>query len=110
TRAVPITSNLRRMVARFVIATQPDGKGAAKRIADYVRFGVSPRGAQSLVLAAKGRALIEGRYNVSLDDLEAVLLHTLRHRVQLNYEGIAEGVDAEDMLLQTWRGVAHGPK
>ena len=110
TRAVPITSHLRRMVARFVIATQPDGKGAAKRIADYVRFGVSPRGAQSLVLAAKGRALIEGRYNVSLDDLDAVLLPTLRHRFQLNYEGIAEGVDAEDMLLQTWRGVAHGPK
>jgi len=110
TRAVPIAAHLRRMVARFVIATQPDGEGVSKRIADYVRFGVSPRGAQSLVLAAKGRALLEGRYNVSLDDLEAVLLATLRHRFQLNYEGIAEGIDAEGLLLDTWRSVAHGAK
>jgi len=82
----------------------------SKRVTDYVRFGVSPRGAQSLVLAAKGRALLEGRYNVSLEDLETVLLPTLRHRFQLNYEGIAEGVDAQDLLLTTWRSVVHGPK
>lgn len=110
TRAVPIASHLRRLVARFVIATQPDGLGVAKRIADFVRFGVSPRGAQSLVLAAKGRALLEGRYNVSHEDLDAVLLPTLRHRFQLNYEGVAEGIDAEDLLRTVWRSAVNGSK
>ena len=105
TRAVPIASHLRRLVARFVIATQPDGAGVSHEIADYVRFGVSPRGAQSLVLAAKGRSLLEGRYNVALEDLEAVLLPTLRHRFQLNYEGIAAGISAERLLNDTWQAV-----
>jgi MoxR-like ATPase len=64
----------------------------------YIRFGVSPRGAQCLVLAAKGHALLQHRYNVSFDDLRAVLLPTLRHRFQLNYAGEADAIDAEALL------------
>ena len=68
----------------------------------YIRFGISPRGAQSLVLAAKGHALLQQRYNVSFDDLRAVLRPTLRHRFQLNYEGEGDGVDAEALLARVF--------
>jgi MoxR-like ATPase len=103
TRQVPIASHVRRAVARFVIATQPDGAGVSSEITRNVRFGVSPRGAQSLVLAAKANALLSGRYNVSFDDLEAMLFPALRHRFQLSFEGQAEGVDSEKLLLDTFR-------
>ena len=60
----------------------------------YIRWGSSPRGVQTLVLAAKVRALLDGRYNVSFEDLRRVYLPGLRHRVLLNFEAQAEGVDA----------------
>ena len=98
-RQVPIASHVRRAVARFARATQPNDPNGAPAVTKYFRFGLSPRGAQSLVLAAKGNALLNGRYNVSFDDLKAVLAPTLRHRFQLNYEGEAEGVDANALLI-----------
>jgi len=97
-RSVPIAGHIRRAVARFVRRTQIDGAESPADVKRYVRFGISPRGAQCLVLAAKGHALLQHRYNVSLDDLRAVLLPTLRHRFQLNYAGEADEVDAEAML------------
>jgi MoxR-like ATPase len=97
-RSVPIASHVRRAVARFVRRTQIDVPEVAPETKRYIRFGVSPRGAQCLVLAAKGHALLEHRYNVGFDDLRAVLLPTLRHRFQLNYEGEADEVDAEALL------------
>jgi MoxR-like ATPase len=78
--------------------TQVDAPDVAPEVKRYIRFGVSPRGAQCLVLAAKGHALLEHRYNVSFDDLRAVLLPTLRHRFQLNYEGEADAIDAGALL------------
>jgi MoxR-like ATPase len=99
-RAVPIASHVRRAVARFVRRTQVDGAEADRDVKQYVRFGISPRGAQCLVLAAKGHALLQRRYNVSFEDLRAVLLPVLRHRFQLNYAGEADEVDAEAMLCQ----------
>jgi MoxR-like ATPase len=98
TRDVPISSELRTMVARFVRATQPDLPGAPERVRRYVRYGVSPRGAQALVLAAKARGLMEGRYNVAGEDLHAVAIPALRHRVQLNFEGEAAGVSVDDVI------------
>ena len=98
TRDVPISSELRTMVARFVRATQPDLPGAPERVRRYVRYGVSPRGAQALVLAAKARGLMEGRYNVAIEDLHAVAIPALRHRVQLNFEGEAAGVSVDDVI------------
>ena len=64
------------------------------------RRSVSPRGAQALVLAAKGHALLAGRYNVSFEDIRAVLSPVLRHRFQLNYEGEAEGIDAAALIVR----------
>jgi MoxR-like ATPase len=97
-RLVPIAAHVRRAVARFVRRTQLDGADVPLDVKRYIRFGISPRGAQCLVLAAKGHALLQHRYNVSFDDLRAVLRPTLRHRFQLNFEGEADQVDAEAML------------
>jgi MoxR-like ATPase len=98
TRGVPVASHVRRAVARFMLATQPE-RSASKDVQRYVRFGVSPRGGQALVLAAKAHALLRGRYNVSFEDLEATLLPALRHRFQLNFEGEAEGVAVDELLV-----------
>jgi hypothetical protein len=99
-RSVPIASHVRRAVARFVRRTQLEDPDVAADVKRYIRFGISPRGAQSLVLAAKGHALLRHRYNVSFDDLRAVLRPTLRHRFQLNFEGEADQVDAEALLTR----------
>jgi len=103
-REVPIAAHVRRAVARFALATQPDRQSSAEDVRRYIRFGLSPRGAQALVLAGKGNALLEGRYNVSFDDLRKMLLPTLRHRVQLNFQGEAEGQDIEAMLTRLFEG------
>ncbi len=97
-RQVPVASHVQRAVARFAIATQPHLPGVSPEVTRYFRFGLSPRGAQSMVLAAKGHALLSGRYNVAFEDLEAVLSPALRHRFQLNYEGEAEGIDPSRVL------------
>ena len=106
TRDVPISSELRTRVARFVRATQPDLPEAPDRIRRYVRYGVSPRGAQALVLAAKARALMEGRFNVAEADLRAVALPALRHRLQLNFEGEAAGISVDELILEVLGAVA----
>jgi MoxR-like ATPase len=100
TRQVPIAPHLRAAVARFVRATQPDLPEAASRVKQYVKFGVSPRGAQTLVLAAKAHALIAGRYAVSEADLRAVAAPALRHRFQLNFDGWAEGLSADGFVSE----------
>ena len=97
-RSVVLADHVRAAVARFALMTQPSSKLAPSSVARFVRFGLSPRGAQSLVLAAKGHALLAGRYNVSFDDLRAMLLPTVRHRVHLNFEGRAENVRLEELL------------
>jgi len=99
-RSVPIASHVRRAVARFVRRTQLENPDVTADVKRYIRFGISPRGAQSLVLAAKGHALLRHRYNVSFGDLRAVLRPTLRHRFQLNFEGEADQVDAEALLTR----------
>ena len=66
----------------------------------FIRYGASPRGAQALVLGAKVRALTEGRYNVSVEDIKALAPAALRHRVLLNFAGESEGMDADTLLAQ----------
>ena len=109
-RSVPIAAHVRRAVARFVRRTQVDSAEVPADVKRYVRFGISPRGAQCLVLAAKGHALLQHRYNVSFDDLRAVLLPALRHRFQLNYAGEADEVDAEALLCRVFEEAARESK
>jgi MoxR-like ATPase len=97
-RSVPIAEHVRRAIADFAISTQPAGANAIDDVRRYLRFGLSPRGAQALVLASKAHALLNGRFNVSFDDVKAMLLATTRHRIHLNFEGNADGVSLEALL------------
>jgi MoxR-like ATPase len=99
-REVIIAPHVQDYAIRLALATHPQGPFAADATNQYIRWGSSPRGAQTLVLAAKVRALLDGRYNVSFEDLRRVYLPSLRHRVLLNFEAQAEGVDADDVLLK----------
>ena len=84
----------------FVLATHPQWERAPEATRRFVRYGASPRGAQALVLGAKVRALADGRFNVSVEDLRSLALPALRHRLILNFEGEAEGVDVDDLIGQ----------
>ncbi len=97
-RQVPIASHVTDYVVRLVLATHPEGELATPTVRQYVRYGVSPRGAQAIVLGAKIRALLEGRLNVSFDDVRAVALPALRHRLILNFEADAGGTTSDDVL------------
>ena len=97
-REVPIAKHVQDFAVRLLMATHPTTPGALDGVKRFVKFGSSPRGAQALLLAGKIRALFEGRFAASLDDIRAVALPALRHRVLLNFEGEAEGVKTDDVL------------
>jgi MoxR-like ATPase len=97
-REVPIASHVLQYAARLVAATHPDSREAAPPTKQYVRYGASPRGMQTLILAGKIIALLEGRYNVAFTDLRAAAQPALRHRVILNFEAQAEGLTGDDVI------------
>jgi MoxR-like ATPase len=99
-REVPIATHVRDFATRIVMATHPQWDGAPEVTRRFVRYGASPRGAQALVLGAKVRALTEGRYNVSLDDIRELAKPALRHRVILNFAGESEGLDGDALVSQ----------
>ncbi|HVA25997.1 MAG TPA: MoxR family ATPase [Chloroflexota bacterium] len=96
-RDLPIAQPVVDYVARLVMATHPgtDYAGEASR---HVRFGSSPRGAQSIVIAAKIHAMLQGRYNVAFEDVRFVALPALRHRIILNFEAEADGVTSDSII------------
>jgi MoxR-like ATPase len=98
-REVILASHVQDYVVRLTLATHPDGPFALEPTNKYLRWGSSPRGAQTLALAAKVRALLEGRFNVSFEDVRRVYLPAMRHRVILNFEAQAEGIEADRVLL-----------
>jgi MoxR-like ATPase len=97
-REVILAPHVRDYLVRLTLATQPDGEYAVDATNAYVRWGSSPRGAQTLALAAKVRALLQGRFNVSFEDLRKVYLPTMRHRLLMNFEAQAEGVEPDTVL------------
>ena len=99
-RQVPIGSAVTDYVVRMTLATHPESADAPDVVRRYVRYGVSPRGAQAIVLGSKIRALIEGRLNVAYDDVRAVAMPALRHRLILNFDAESSGVTADDVLGQ----------
>jgi MoxR-like ATPase len=99
-REVPIASHVRDLVSTIVMASHPQWEHAPEVTRRFVRYGASPRGAQALVLGAKVKALSEGRYNVSIEDLKSLAAPALRHRIILNFEGEAEGVDIDTVIAQ----------
>jgi MoxR-like ATPase len=99
-RAVPIAPHVTAYAVSLLAASHPDNGRAPGLVRDYVRYGGSPRGAQALVTGGKIYALLDGRFNVSTDDIRAVALPALRHRIILNFEGEAEGIDADRLIEQ----------
>ena len=83
---------------RLVLATHPGGDLAPPVVNQFLRFGASPRAAQALILAGKVRALLEGRANVSAEDVRIMVLPAMRHRLLLNFEGEAEGMSTDTIL------------
>jgi MoxR-like ATPase len=99
-REVLVAAPVQDFAVRLVLATHPQGEFAAPETNRYIRCGASPRGAQALVLAAKVRSLLEGRYNVSFEDIRRVYLPSLRHRIILNFEAQAEGIESDTILMK----------
>ncbi len=99
-REVIIAPHVQEYAIRMALATHPEGPYAPEITNKYIRWGSSPRGAQTLVLAAKVRALLDSRYNVSFEDIRRVYLPAMRHRVLLNFEAQAEGIVTDDVLLK----------
>ena len=104
-REVPIASHVHDYAVTLVLATHPDRDEAPAPVKQYVRYGASPRGLQSLVIGGQVRALLEGRYNLSVDDLHAVAYPALRHRLILNFEAQAEGIAADWIIGQLLEAV-----
>jgi MoxR-like ATPase len=98
TRQVPVASHLIAHAVDLTIATHPDADAAPEHVRRYVRFGASPRGAQSIVLAAKALALLDNRPNVAAADVRAAATPALRHRLVLGYEAVADGVSADAIV------------
>ncbi len=97
-REVPIASHVREYIAMLVLATHPENPQATPLVKKYVRYGASPRGGQALVLGAKVTALLAGRYNVAFEDILQIAPAALRHRLILNFDGLAEGIRPEDVI------------
>ena len=104
-REVPVASHVKDYAVRLVLATHPKTETASPIASQYLRFGSSPRGGQTLLLAGKVRALTEGRFNVSFDDIEAAAAAAMRHRLILNFEAEAEGITTDHIIAQVLRDV-----
>jgi MoxR-like ATPase len=99
-REVILADHVQDYIVRLVLATHPDGELAVPIANQYIRWGASPRGAQTLALASKVRALLDGRYNVSFEDVRRVFLPAMRHRIIVNFEAQAEGIESDQVLLE----------
>jgi MoxR-like ATPase len=97
-RDVPLSTPVKDYAIRLALATRPGSPGATDMVGRYVRYGASPRGPQAMALAAKARALFDGRMNASFEDVNASCRQALRHRILLNFEGEAEGITAEQII------------
>ena len=99
-RQVPVSDNVVSYAVRLVAATRPQTATAGKHVNELVKWGAGSRASQALILAGKARALLQGRFNVSCDDVAALAVPVLRHRVIVNFRAEAEGMTTEGLLKQ----------
>jgi MoxR-like ATPase len=104
-RIVPIAEHVTEYAARILTATHPDHPLAPPVTRQFVRYGGSPRGMQAMILAGKIFALLDGRYNVAFDDIRHAAIPALRHRLILNFEAQAEGVDPDTVVSELLQAV-----
>lgn len=98
-REIIVEGPVKEYALKMVLATQPDSEFAPDSVKRFARFGSSPRGAQAVILAAKIRGLLEGQYHVGFDDVDRVAVPALRHRLILNFEGEAEGITTDQLVM-----------
>ncbi len=99
-REVPIAPEVMRYAMRLVLGTHPDLPGGSATAQRFLRYGASPRGAQTLVLGGRVRAMLSGRYRVSISDIRSVAIPALRHRVGRSFEAEAEGLSADHLITK----------
>jgi MoxR-like ATPase len=99
-REVLVPPHVAVYAAQLTLATQPDRAQALPMVRQFVRYGAGPRGAQSLILAGKARALTQGRFNVCLEDVQQLAAPALRHRIALNFDGLSEGIKVDSLLQE----------
>ena len=99
-RKIFVAPQVQDYAVRLILATHPQGPFACTITNRFLRFGSSPRGAQSVVLAAKIRAMLDGRFNVSFEDVRKAYLPALRHRILLNFEAQAENISPDTVLTE----------
>ena len=99
-RKVPLARQIQDYAVRVVLATHPENPESTPMSKQFMRYGASPRGLQAVILAAKIRALLEGRYAVSIDDIRHVATPALRHRMIMNFEGEAEGIRTDAIIAE----------
>jgi MoxR-like ATPase len=107
-REVPVAEKVLDFAIKVVSATHKTTPFATDKVKKYVEVGASPRGIQSIILAAKVTALLDGRYNVSFADIEKVAIPALRHRLILNFEGVGDGVKADEIITDILNSVEKG--
>ena len=107
---IPVATEVLRYAMILTSATHPDSECASETAKKYVRVGASPRAGQALISAAKVKALIAGRFNVSFADIEELALPVLRHRLKLNFEAVAERITADDVVNMIVEEVKNNPK
>lgn len=102
-KEVPISKSVEEYALKVILATHPDYERAPEAAKKYIRYGASPRAAQTIISTSKVRAVMEGRYNVSFDDIKYVALPALRHRIFMNFDAVADGVSAEAVIGEILR-------
>jgi MoxR-like ATPase len=109
-REIPIAQNVLDFGLSIVVGTHPTGEGATQTASRYCRFGSSPRGAQSLITAGKVYALLNGRFNVSKEDLKKAAKASLRHRILMNFEAEADGMTSDRIIDDVVAAVESGDR
>lgn len=99
-REVPIAKPVKEYALRVVMGTHPEIDGSPESTKKYIRFGASPRAAQAIITASRARALMEGRYNVSFEDIKYVAYPSLRHRFFLNFDAVADSVTTDGLITE----------
>ncbi len=99
-RRVPVSEHVANYAARLCRATRPKADDVPDFVKKYVRYGCGPRAGQSLLLSAKAHVVLNGRFNVSCDDIRQYALPVMRHRVILNFAAASEGLDSDDIITR----------
>ena len=107
-RGVPIAPHVTTFAAQLLKSTHPNDASSPQIVKDFVRYGASPRGLQAMILAGKIMALMDKRFNVAYDDIRRAALPALRHRLIMNFEAQAEGIDSDQVLTSLCEQISTG--